>query len=226
MGTQPENAPSSHSQLVTELQAFVDWYTSRRLRSTGRAPSPQTLRTKRSRLNQVARTLNATGLENLATILQSRQVLDAFLDGLAARVTPGTQRIVIDALADFGRYCAAMGWPVPPLTANDRPGPNPPKPIVVYTDAEASRRCCCTRRVVQGTRWWLFLETLIGTGRRISEVLGLEFGWLNLTADPPHFHLPTTKNGRQAYVPLNAHLAAPRASRTSGPVPVHGAVRA
>lgn len=189
-----------------DTQPFVDWYTSRRIRVSGRAPSPHTLRTKRSRINQIARTMGAETLESLGNILSSRQAVDGLLDRFAGTISPGSQRIVVDALADFARYCEAMGWPVPPLTKNDRPGPNPPKPIVVYTDAEIER-LLLHARPVYGPRWELFLETLVGTGRRISEVLGLEFAWLNTSATPPHFHLPTTKNGQQAYVVLSERLA-------------------
>lgn len=188
-----------------DTEQFERWYISRRLRVAGRPPSPQTVRTKRSRINQVARTLNATGLENLATLLASRQALDGLLDSIAARVTPGSARVIVDALGDFAKYCEAMGWPVPPLTANDRPAPNPQKPIVIYTEEEIAT-LLCHAEVVHGYRWKLLLETLVGTGRRISEVLDLEWGWLNLSAETPHFHLPNTKNGAQAYVPLSMHL--------------------
>jgi hypothetical protein len=55
-------------------------------------------------------------------------------------------------------------------------------------------------------RFWMFLETLAHTGRRMGEVLGLEWPWLNLTAEVRHFQLPTTKTHKQNLVPLNARL--------------------
>jgi integrase len=89
--------------------------------------------------------------------------------------------------------------------ANDRPGPNPRKPIVVYT-AEEIETLLRHAAVVHDKRWYLFLATLVDSGRRVGEVLGLEFAWLNATSETPHFHLPTTKNGNQAYVPLSNRL--------------------
>ncbi|MGZ4518860.1 MAG: tyrosine-type recombinase/integrase [Mycobacteriaceae bacterium] len=188
-----------------DTQPFTDWYAARRARTSGKPPARNTVRTKAQRLRTCAEVMGATSCENLATLIQSRQGVDALLDRLHARMSPGSARVAVDMLSDFARYCDAMGWPVPPLTAADRPGANPPKPIVVYTEEEL-HTLLLHARVAHDQRWWLFLETLVGTGRRVGEVLGLQYAWLNTSAEPPHFHLPTTKNGRQAYVPLNAHL--------------------
>jgi integrase/recombinase XerD len=55
-------------------------------------------------------------------------------------------------------------------------------------------------------RFWMMLVTLIDTGRRVNEVLGLRWEDLKLDAEPPHFDLPHTKNKRQQYVPLTLRL--------------------
>lgn len=150
--------------------------------------------------------MGATGCENLSTLISTRQGVEAMLDRLHARMSPGSVRTTLDLVRDFGPYCEFKGWPAPPFTAADRPGSNPQKVIVVYTPAELET-LLVHARLLHGARWELFLETLISTGRRVGEILGLEFMWLNLTADPPHLHLPTTKNGRQAYIPLSPSLA-------------------
>ena len=56
----------------------------------------------------------------------------------------------------------------------------------------------------RGLRWWAFLCTVADTGRRASEVLGLKWEWLNL--DEGYFHMPTSKNGKQQFVPLSRRL--------------------
>jgi integrase len=141
----------------------------------------------------------------LPTLIQTREGVQTLFDRAHARMSSGSARAIYDMLLDFARYCDAMGWPVPPVTLEDRPAVNPQRPIEVYT-AEEVGLILRNARVVHGPRWELFLATLAHTGRRVGEVLGLEWAWLNLSADVPHFNLPTTKNGRQAYVPLSAEL--------------------
>ena len=55
-------------------------------------------------------------------------------------------------------------------------------------------------------RFWAFLCTVADTGRRVGEVLGLEWEALRLDSETPHFDLPHTKTKRQAYVPLTRRL--------------------
>jgi Integrase len=145
------------------------------------------------------------GLEFLSTLISTRQGLETLYERLELRQSPGTLRNTWGTLQTFAQYCVAKGWPAPPLVPSDRPQRNPQKPIVVYTDDDLDK-LRTHAQVVGGVRWLLFLETLICTGRRVGEVLGLEYAWLNTSASPPHFHLPHTKNGRQAYVPLSTHL--------------------
>ena len=94
-----------------------------------------------------------------------------------------------------------MTWP---FAMGDRPPMNPQKPIEVYKDWQVDRLVESAR--VTSLRWWAFLATIAHTGRRVGEVLGLEWAWLDLDCETPHFNLPHTKNKRQQYVPLDSYL--------------------
>lgn len=189
----------------TELAEFADWHRTRVLRRTGKAPAANTMRTKLSRLRVCAEVAGATDLGVLATLIQSRVGVESLLDGLAARMTSGSMQPAVDALNDFGAYAAAKGWASSiALLPGDRPAGNPQKPIVIYTDADVDLILDNARG--RGLRWWMFLMTVTHTGRRVGEILGVEWNWLNTSAETPHIHLPYTKNGRQAYVPLSRVL--------------------
>lgn len=132
-------------------------------------------------------------------------MLDELLDGLALRMSTGAASACFYALGSFGDYAKAKGWITSvALLPTDRPPSNPQKAIQVYSPEELQALLSASR--ARGLRWWAFLHTMAGTGRRVGEILGLEWAWLNLSADVPHFNLPTTKNGRQQYVPLSKYL--------------------
>jgi integrase len=95
------------------------------------------------------------------------------------------------------------GW-VEDDIAISAPAKGPQKAITVYTPEEVSALVSTARG--RSLRWWAFLATVAHTGRRVGEVLNLEWAWLHLDAEVPHFELPTTKNKRQAYVPLGSLL--------------------
>ena len=184
---------------------FIDFYTAKMLRKNGRKPAPLTLKGKASSLRVCASITHAETCAALCAHMQGREAAGQVLDVLSARMTPGAMQKVVYALLDLADFARAKGWPVPAVTRADLPGSNPQKPIVVYTELEVAT-VLAHAKVLHGLRWELFLETLIGTGRRVGEVLGLEWSWLRLDAKPPHFHLPNTKNVRQAYVPLSSAL--------------------
>lgn len=141
----------------------------------------------------------------MGTLLQDRQAVENLLDGLAVRMSPGAMLTAFYALKDFAGYAQAQGWCVAPaLLDSDRPGRNPDKPIVVYTEDEVDRIVDGARGV--SLRWYCLLATLADTGRRVGETLALRWEWLRLDSDPPHWHMPTSKNGKQQYVPLGSRL--------------------
>lgn len=189
---------------VTDFDDFVRAYCARRLRTTGKAPSPETVRGKRIHLNTVAKILGATDQESLSNLLASRRQVETLLDGLALRMSPGATRTVLYAVADFCRFAEGRWGHEHALVPSDMPGRNPQPAITVYSAAELERFLAAARG--QGLRWWAFLATLADSGRRVSEILGLRWEHLRLDEVPAYFELPTTKNGHPQYAPLTKRL--------------------
>lgn len=188
-----------------DIAAFIEWHRVRVLRKTGKAPSRNTLRTKASRIRVCMDIAHLTELCDLGTLIQDRDRVESLLDGLAARMTSGSASAAFYALGSFGDYAKAQGWcQSVALMPSDRPPSNPQKPITVYSPEEL--QAILSASLGRGVRWWAFLHTMASTGRRVGEVLALEWVWLNLSAEVPHINLPTTKNGKQAYVPLGSFL--------------------
>jgi integrase len=148
----------------------------------------------------------ADGPEGLARILGERATVERLLDRLYGRLQPQTVRGYVPALCDFGEYAVAQGWvETCELLRSDAPKVGPQKPVSVYTDAELEMLRLIARARTN-FRFWVLVETMIETGRRISEVLALRWSDVKLDAGTPHFDLPTTKNLRQQYVPLTRRL--------------------
>lgn len=191
--------------LSSQLDNFIEWYKGRVLRTRGKVPAPSTLESKRSRLSVICTAGGLQDLSVLGTLASDRTQVECLLDKLALRMTSGAMRHCVDVLRDFVPYAIAQGWmSVDALRAEDTPPRNPQKPITVYTVDEVELLLTAARG--RSLRWWAFLTTVADSGRRVGEVLRLRWEWLNLDADIPHFNLPTTKNGRQQYVPLSKRL--------------------
>ncbi len=185
-----------------ELDEFMEWYANRYYRKTGKRPAESTMKGKRARMSRVLQVSGASGLKVLCDTC--RDDFETLADQVSTRMTTGSLRHVYDVLRDFEMYCIVQGWTDQPFVPKEQPPRNPQKPVRVYTAAEIDRLVNAARG--RSLRWWAFLATLSETGRRVGEVLRLEWDWLRTEADVPHFELPTTKNGRQAYVPLTRML--------------------
>jgi len=188
------------------MEGFRDWLIGRSVRKHGRRPSEATLHGK---VGRVANVINIAGAESpkaLARILADRTQVEHLLDKLYARLQPQTVRGYLLTLRDFGDYAIASGWTEAcEIRATDVPRLGPQKAFSVYSDAELDLLRLFAR--ARGNfRFWVLVETLIDTGRRISETLAIRWVDVKLDADPPHFDLPTTKNLRQQYVPLTKRL--------------------
>ncbi len=142
-------------------------------------------------------------LSVLATHLQEGCAAEAILDNLSLTNSPGSLRLVYEALVNFSEYARAKGWMTGAL-ALQPPAKNPQPPIVVYRADEVEALVNSARG--KSLRWWVFIATMAHTGRRVGEVLSLRWEWLHLDSEVPHFNLPYTKNKRQAYVPLDSML--------------------
>jgi integrase len=188
-----------------DLVPFLEWYSAQRERVTGVAPAAATIRAKRVALSVVSKQNGCQTIEDVARLLADRDSTELVLRRVRDGRSSGTARTHVYALLDLARYALARGWvDAIAIQPEDVPPKNVGRPIVVLTDDERERIVSAARG--GGLRWWAFVSTLSETGRRANEVLGLEWSWLKLEADRPHFVLPTTKAGRPQYVPLSRRL--------------------
>jgi integrase len=149
---------------------------------------------------------STNNVEQLTSLLTSRPDVERLLDRLYVRLSPGSVQLVVRTLLDLGEWGTATGLLTEPvaLSMKDAPAGNPQRPVETYTPSEVATLVAAAKGV--SLRYWAFLYTIAETGRRASEVLGLQWSWLRLEAEPKHFHLPYNKSQRQQYVPLSARL--------------------
>lgn len=188
-----------------DFDNFINWYTVRHQRKYGQTPSGNTLRTKRGYLATAGNAVGAREERELATLLSDRQAVENLLDVLSARISPAALAQVFYALKPLGDYALAQGWIThSELQKDDKPTHIPQKPITVYTPEEMELFVSASRGVT--LRWWAFMSFLAETGRRVGELLALEWAWYAPTGVPPYFALPRSKNGDQQYIPLTRRL--------------------
>lgn len=199
---------TENPDLAREVDDFLGWYCRKRRRTTGSEPAQATLKFKRGRLrwaSEMYSRTNPSSLTGLMEALGDRGRVVALMDDLDARMTPGASRQVFYALRDLGEYAVAKEViPSMALEPLDCPSSNPPPAIDIYTEAELELlRAAAYGRSV---RFGHFIAFLAETGRRVGEGLKLEWAWFRLEDDTPHISLPTTKIGRQQYIPLTPLL--------------------
>jgi integrase len=187
------------------FQDFITWQSGRQTRAIGGPLAASTAATKRRRLNALYRTLKARDVEHMATLLSDRAACVSLLDHLYLTHAPTTVKLEVKLLRQFGEWAEAMGYASPcALTAEDAPRASRQTPITVYAQEDVDLLLQAAR--CRDIRYWAFLATVIDTGRRVGEVLGLRWEWLHLDTQPAYFDLPTSKNQRQAFVPLTKRL--------------------
>jgi integrase len=183
---------------------FARWYSARFMRAKGRLPSSATTVTKQRRLAAASSVLGADTVEMFGTLLSERGNVEVLLDKLLAERSSGTVRGTVYDLIDFGEWLVARGMSSIALTRADLPPENPQGAIQVYTAEEVELMLSAARG--NSLRWWAFLTFLADTGRRVGEVLGLQWAWFRLDGERPYVELPHTKNGRPQLVPLSRRL--------------------
>jgi integrase len=190
---------------ATGVDEFCDWFTLRLRRTKGFDPSPNTLNVKRSRARSLLRWSEAGTVTQLAPLLADREQTAALVDFIHARMGVASTAQVVQVLKQLGEFCVALGLiDAHAVRAEDRPSHIPLPAIVTYTAEEVEAFVSAARGV--SLRWWAFLATLADTGRRVGEVLSLQWSCLHLDGEAPYFDLPHTKNRRQAFVPLSQRL--------------------
>lgn len=187
-----------------DFDAFGRWYSTHRLRTTGRPASPATIKTKQT---HIARLCNLDeGVFRGATLCDRSQVV-FLLDRIAAQMSPGAARVAVYALMDYGAFLEAQGTlerGSVALSKADVPPKNPQPAISVYSAEEMETFVSAARGV--DVRWWAFMTYLVDTGRRVGETLGLRWAYFRLDESPAYVELPGTKNGDNQYVPLTRRL--------------------
>jgi integrase len=190
-----------------DFEPFARWYTTRRLRETGRPASISTLRTKTTHLARVCNIPEVgEGVFRGYTLCDRSQVV-FLLDRLAAQMSPGAARVVVYALLDWSAFLVAQGLVQPAdvaLGKPDVPPKNPLPAISVYSPDDMEMFVSAARGVE--LRWWAFMAYLVDTGRRVGETLSLRYSYLRLDESPAYAELPDTKNGQSQYVPLSMRL--------------------
>lgn len=189
-----------------DFECFTDWYSAKRRRETGSPARPTTVRTKRTHLSVSAQELCVSDMVSMAQQLTDRRAVEHLLERLSQRMSPGAMRTTIHTVRQFHEYAVTRGWTDRgcALTVADLPCRNPQRPITIYTPDETERLVVAAR--ARGLRWWAFLATMVDTGRRVGEVLSLEWSWFHLQESPAYVELPHTKNGTPQYVPLGTRL--------------------
>lgn len=190
---------------------YLAWYSETWRRTSGALPASGTLTAKRYRLESCARLVGADKSEHpamtLCALLERREDVEALVSRLHARLHPGTVVATLVCLRSLGEYGKAMGWiRGHEIRPTDSPARIPTKPITVYGQDELDLILLVAKARHVQPHFWAFLMVLVETGRRVSEVNGLEWERLHLDTDVPHFDLRHTKMRRQEYVPLTRRL--------------------
>lgn len=191
-----------------DFSDFKRWYTQRRRRTTGKAPSKYTLRYKDVYLRKAARESGCHSEADVANLLTDPIGTGRLLETWEENMTPGGARVAVYTLLSFVDYAVDRGMITSVtdacVTRDDLPQKNPRPPITCYSQAEMETFVSAAK----GTdpRFWALLAYLVDTGRRIGETLDIEFDHLRLLADVPHVELPATKSGEPQYVPLSKRL--------------------
>lgn len=188
------------------LDLFERWYIGHTRRAKGLVPRQNTVRAKVSRIRSVVALAGFETGEALALNLGNREAFVSLVDRLYAQEwATGTLIQTGTSLGLFAEFAKSRGWIAEAAQQpGDFPGRDEQRPVVVYTADELDVLVTSARGV--GLRWWAFLATLADTGRRVGEVLDLRWDNFHPEHEPPYFDLPTTKNRRQAYMPLSKRL--------------------
>lgn len=195
--------------------SFTDWLA---LRSKNRHRQPlsaHTLRQKGSCLATVSkRSADLFGTTNVAQVAQkltTRSNVERLFDSLATTHKAGSIRNIYFMLVDFSKFALAQKYISTPLALDadcDLPPKKEQASISVFTPQEVSEILIGAK--TKGFRFYLFVATLLMTGRRIGEVLNIRFVDVKLTDDVPHVVIVrpkgTATNSQAQYAPLNADL--------------------
>ena len=190
-----------------DLASFGEWLQARSLRTTGKPLAGSTVRAKQGHIRQTMSTLELGSLPELAALLTERSTVEDILNHLYTKHAAGTVRLDVQALRDFAAYAIAKRWIERHyIEQGDTPRlPNRPDEIETFTQDEVNKLLLFAE--VRGNlRFRFLLETVVGTGCRISELLALKWDGVLIEHETPHLRFADTKSGRPMRVPLNERL--------------------
>lgn len=172
--------------------------------ATGRPYAASTLISTRNRLRAAMAALGTDEVSVLADILPCTADCKRLFAELKKTNARSSQRQVYGALLHLHAYSVAMGRT---SASFDFPAPKrgPRQPIEVYSQDDVARVVESARG--RSLRWFAFVATVAHTGRRVGEVLALDWSMLHRESDADvYFDLQRTKAGRQQQVPLDSFL--------------------
>lgn len=188
-----------------DFDQFAAWYSARQKRRTGAPSSGRTVETRVTHVRAIARLMGCADPHDTGLLVQDRERVEQLVENLTARLTPGTVRSYLYSLLSFGEWAKSSGIiQYVALTKADIPAPNPQQHVEVYSKDEIETLIAAARG--RELRFWMFLTFIADTGRRVGEVLSIEWDWFCLDNEPPYVVLPMTKNGKPNLVPMTKRL--------------------
>lgn len=187
-----------------DIDDVITWMNDEHEDATGRPYAASTLVNTRNRLRTAMAALGTDEPSVLADTLTSTQSTKALFATLKKTNARSSQRQVYGALLHLHAYALDTGA----ITGSfDYPAPKrgPREPVQVYSQDDVAKVVESARG--RSLRWFAFVATTAHTGRRVGELLGLEWSMLHREgADDVYFDLLHTKAGRQQHVPLDSFL--------------------
>lgn len=184
----------------SQLQDYAVWLGAQRRDGL----APRSIDTYLQKLCAVASLAGAADPDELCAVIQDRDRCEQLVADLMERCVPGTVRGYLYALLSFGRYAKAKGLvPFVALFKSDLPAPSAGRYVQTYSRQEIELLISAARTDL---RWWALLATVADTGRRIGEVLDMQWEHFHLDLQPPHVELPLTKSRKPQYMLLTKRL--------------------
>lgn len=162
------------------------WLRERAERETGRPLRDSTVRCGMSRL----RGAEGRCAVPLVDVLASTELLAALIAKMRTEVSPGHLRNVAQALRSYSAFLVERGF------ITDAAEVVPPRARVTRKTRFYNREdleWLLLAAEEAGPRWHLFVLSLVETGMRVGEALGLEWSHLRLGQTPSVYELPSTK---------------------------------
>lgn len=184
----------------SELDGYRAWLEAQKRNGL----APRSVDTYLQKLCALARIAGASDVSELCAVIQDRDRCEQLLADLSERCVPGTVRGYLYALLSFAKYAKSKNLVAfVAIFRSDIPAPTAGRFVQTYTREEIELLVTSARADL---RWWALLATVADTGRRIGEVLDIQWSHFHLDLTPPHIELPMTKSRKPQYMLLTRRL--------------------